>query len=223
MINSDTREHRENGHRPVGVMGEIVAADPVQQQANVQHANVQQQANGQAPLSQAALDSVCRSVTELARTAPEPPSRIRLQHGQTTVEMEWPGPAPVATPAAAAVAAAAAPAASGSPAATAVAAGPAPEAAPAAQDRLRYVCAPMVGTFYHAREPEAPPFVSVGDLVRPGQPVGILEVMKMMSTVEADVAGRVVEVVAPNGQPVEFQQRLLAVEPLSDDEADDRR
>ncbi|MFE1785989.1 hypothetical protein ACFW9F_26320, partial [Streptomyces sp. NPDC059506] len=74
MINSDTREHRENGHRPVGVMGEIVAADPVQH-ANVQHANVQ------APPSQAALDSVCRSVTELARTAPEPPSRIRLQHG----------------------------------------------------------------------------------------------------------------------------------------------
>ncbi|QMV25087.1 acetyl-CoA carboxylase biotin carboxyl carrier protein [Streptomyces sp. SCUT-3] len=197
-------------------MGEIVAADPVQH-ANVQHASGQQQANGQAPPSQAALDSVCRSVTELARTAPEPPSRIRLQHGQTTVEMEWPGPAPVPAPAAAAVAAAAA------PAAAAVAAGPAPEAAPAAQDRLRYVCAPMVGTFYHAREPEAPPFVSVGDLVRPGQPVGILEVMKMMSTVEADVAGRVVEVVAPNGQPVEFQQRLLAVEPLSDDEADDRR
>ncbi|KDN80867.1 putative acyl-CoA carboxylase [Kitasatospora cheerisanensis KCTC 2395] len=75
------------------------------------------------------------------------------------------------------------------------------------------MCAPMIGTFYHAPEPGAPPYVSVGDTITPGQPIGILEVMKMMSPVEADVAGRVVEILAADGTAVEFQQRLIAVEP----------
>ncbi|WP_405020610.1 acetyl-CoA carboxylase biotin carboxyl carrier protein subunit [Kitasatospora sp. NBC_00070] len=138
------------------------------------------------------LDAVCRSVAELARSSPKPPSRIRLQHGGTTVEMEWPDQP-----------------------ATAPAAGTAPPP-PVAEDdgALGYLCAPMVGTFYHAREPGAPPLVAVGDLVVVGQPVGILEVMKMMSTVEADVAGRVVGILTPDATAVEFQQRLIALEPV---------
>jgi acetyl-CoA carboxylase biotin carboxyl carrier protein len=56
--------------------------------------------------------------------------------------------------------------------------------------------------------------VAVGDLVRPGQPVGVLEVMKMMSTIEADRAGRVVEILVPDAHPVEYQQRLIVLEPL---------
>ncbi|KQV17135.1 MULTISPECIES: biotin/lipoyl-containing protein [unclassified Kitasatospora] len=140
------------------------------------------------------LDAVCRSVGELARSAPQPPSRIKLQHGGTTVEMEWPDQP---------VAATAAPAEAVPP-------------APVAEDgALGYLCAPMVGTFYHAREPGAPPLVSVGDLVTPGQPVGILEVMKMMSTVEADAAGRVVEILTPDATAVEFGQRLIALEPVA--------
>ncbi|MGK4579415.1 acetyl-CoA carboxylase biotin carboxyl carrier protein [Kitasatospora sp. HPMI-4] len=156
---------------------------------------------GMAEATQADLEAVCRAVRELTGSSPLPPSRIRLQHGRTTVEIEWPiaeGPAPlIAAPA--------------EQSATAGAAdGPEPESG------LRYVCAPMVGTFYQAPEPGSPPFVSVGDLVRPGQTVGILEVMKMMSPIESEVAGRVVELLVPNATPVEYQQRLIALEPVAE-------
>jgi acetyl-CoA carboxylase biotin carboxyl carrier protein len=149
------------------------------------------------------LESVCRSVTQLARSAQRLPSRIKLRHGSTTVEMEWPDPAHAAQPTTAAPAPAE----------------PDPDPVPpATDDGLGFLCAPMVGTFYHAREPGAPPLVRAGDLVRPGQAVGILEVMKMMSTVEADVAGRVIEILVSDAQPVEFQQRLIAVETVSQSE-----
>lgn len=163
---------------------------------------------------QTLLDAVCRSVTELARVSPARPARIKLQHGQTAVEVEWAQSAPADAPHAAVAAVEAAGAAVAEPAAQAAPAAPAPAAAPPAEDTRRYLCAPMVGTFYHAPEPDAPPFVSVGDVVRPGQTVGILEVMKMMSPIEADVAGRVVEILVPDGQAVEFQQRLVSVEPV---------
>jgi acetyl-CoA carboxylase biotin carboxyl carrier protein len=71
----------------------------------------------------------------------------------------------------------------------------------------------MVGTFYHAPDPGARPFVKVGDDVRPGQTVGVLEVMKMMNPVTAEVAGCVVEFAAGDAEPVEFGQPLLAVLP----------
>ncbi|WP_431960750.1 acetyl-CoA carboxylase biotin carboxyl carrier protein [Actinacidiphila sp. bgisy160] len=182
---------------------------------------------GAAPGALPVLEAVCRSATELARSMPTMPRRIRLRHGQTAVEIEWPeptAPPPAQTPAPAFVAAApaptTAPAAAAAPAAAPAAASAegAPEAQGAheAQDctSLHYVCAPTVGTFYHAPEPGERPCVSVGELVRPGQAVGVLEVMKMMSVVEADAAGRVVEVVVPDGQPVEFQQPLIALEPV---------
>ncbi|MFF7214198.1 acetyl-CoA carboxylase biotin carboxyl carrier protein [Streptomyces sp. NPDC008238] len=189
--------------------------------------------NGSSPGGAAAalpaLEAVCRSATELARSMPVPPRRIRLRHGQTAVEIEWPEPraqdpahtrAPV--PAAEAAEAAAVPATAPAPAPASAAGHPRGAGAPEAQEAhgardstsLHYVCAPTVGTFYHAPDPGERPCVSVGDLVRPGQPVGVLEVMKMMSVVEADAAGRVVEVVVPDGQPVEFQQPLIALEPV---------
>jgi acetyl-CoA carboxylase biotin carboxyl carrier protein len=187
--------------------------------------------NGTAPGGPSAalsvLEAVCRSATELAGAMPAPPRRIRLRHGQTAVEIEWPDPREQS---AAYASGARAGAAQPAPAAPAAPAAEPPSAPPAGQTRvapeaqeahgahdsssLHYVCAPTVGTFYHAPEPGERPCVSAGDLVRPGQPVGVLEVMKMMSTVEADVAGRVVEVVVPDGQPVEFQQRLIALEPI---------
>lgn len=154
----------------------------------------------------AVLDAVCRSVVRLSGTTAHPPSRIRMQDGQITVEVEWPAPAAPSRPAPAAGAPVAAPESS--------------DAAPAGDgEALDYVRAPMVGTFYHASSPDAPPYVCVGDVVAPGQPVGVLEAMKLMSTITAEVGGRVTEVLAPNGRPVEFDQQLIALEPV-DAEAD---
>jgi acetyl-CoA carboxylase biotin carboxyl carrier protein len=72
-----------------------------------------------------------------------------------------------------------------------------------------------VGTFYHAAEPGADPYVSVGDEVEPGQVVGIVEAMKLMNPIAAEVPGTVVEVLVGNAQPVEFGQPLLALAPAS--------
>jgi len=74
--------------------------------------------------------------------------------------------------------------------------------------------APMVGTFYRAPKPDSPPFVTEGDVVKEGQVLCIVEAMKLMNEIEAKVAGRIVKVVAENGQPVEFGQPLFLVEPL---------
>ncbi len=73
---------------------------------------------------------------------------------------------------------------------------------------------PMVGTFYRASSPEAPPFVEVGDVVEVGQVVCIVEAMKLMNEIKSEVKGKVVEISAENAQPVEFGQTLFTVEPL---------
>jgi len=71
---------------------------------------------------------------------------------------------------------------------------------------------PMVGTFYRAASPDSPPFVREGDSVRKGQTVCIIEAMKMMNEVEAPAGGRVVRIIAENGQPIEYGQPLMIVE-----------
>jgi acetyl-CoA carboxylase biotin carboxyl carrier protein len=73
------------------------------------------------------------------------------------------------------------------------------------------VRAPMVGTFYASASPGAPAFVSVGSQVKSGDPLGIIEAMKMFNQIEADIAGTVVAIVAENGQPVEFDQPLFVI------------
>jgi acetyl-CoA carboxylase biotin carboxyl carrier protein len=70
----------------------------------------------------------------------------------------------------------------------------------------------MVGTFYAAASPTAKPFASVGDEVKPGQVLCIIEAMKMMNQIESDRAGRVTAVMVKNGDPVEFGQPLFVVE-----------
>ena len=150
----------------------------------------------------AVLEAVCRSVAELARTAPKPPSRIRMGDGQTRVEIEW--REPVRAEAAAHV--------PSTDTAVAVVEPGAP--AGEASDTLAYIRSPMVGTFYHASAPGSPPFVQVGDVVQQGQQVGVLEAMKMMSSVTASASGRVVEVLAANAQRVEFDAPLIALEPV---------
>jgi acetyl-CoA carboxylase biotin carboxyl carrier protein len=109
-----------------------------------------------------------------------------------------------AAPAAAPAAAAAAPAASAA----------APAAAPLARrkDDENIVPAPMVGTYYSAASPTAKPFVQLGDEVKEGQVLCIIEAMKMMNQIESDRAGRVTAIMCKNGDPVEFGQPLFVVE-----------
>ncbi|MBI4313854.1 MAG: acetyl-CoA carboxylase biotin carboxyl carrier protein [Candidatus Omnitrophica bacterium] len=73
---------------------------------------------------------------------------------------------------------------------------------------------PMVGTFYRAPSPESPPFVELGQTIEPGKVICILEAMKLMNELKAEVKGRIVQVLAENGQPVEFGQPLFLIEPL---------
>jgi acetyl-CoA carboxylase biotin carboxyl carrier protein len=76
------------------------------------------------------------------------------------------------------------------------------------------ITAPMVGTFYTAPTPKDPPYVHTGDEVRPGDILGIIEAMKIMNEIECEVTGRVSAVLASNGQPVEYGQALMIIEPL---------
>jgi acetyl-CoA carboxylase biotin carboxyl carrier protein len=71
---------------------------------------------------------------------------------------------------------------------------------------------PMVGTFYRAPSPDAEPYVRVGEAVEPGKVLCIIEAMKLMNEIEAEVAGKIVEILVDNGQPVEFDQVLFRVE-----------
>jgi len=75
------------------------------------------------------------------------------------------------------------------------------------------VIAPMVGTFYRSPNPDAPPFVSEGDVIDPGQTVCIIEAMKLLNEIQADVGGRVVRVLAENATPVEYGQPLFMIDP----------
>ncbi|HLW71333.1 MAG TPA: acetyl-CoA carboxylase biotin carboxyl carrier protein [Candidatus Binataceae bacterium] len=85
-------------------------------------------------------------------------------------------------------------------------------AAPELAENQRLIVSPMVGTFYRASSPDADPFVEEGDSVRKGQTLCIIEAMKMMNEIEAEVAGRVVKVLCENAQPVEYGQPLVIVE-----------
>jgi acetyl-CoA carboxylase biotin carboxyl carrier protein len=88
-------------------------------------------------------------------------------------------------------------------------------AAPAAPPRKSneyVVTAPMVGTFYASPSPGAKPFVEIGDEVKAGQVLCIIEAMKMMNQIESDKAGRITSIMAQNGEPVEFGQPLYTIE-----------
>jgi acetyl-CoA carboxylase biotin carboxyl carrier protein len=86
-----------------------------------------------------------------------------------------------------------------------------PPAAEADDAHTAYVTSPFVGTFYRAPSPDAPPFVESGSKVRDGQTLCIVEAMKLMNEIEADVAGTIVEVLCENGKPVEFGQKLFKI------------
>ena len=88
-------------------------------------------------------------------------------------------------------------------------------AAHAAEEHVVEITAPLVGRFHLGTKPGATPLVAEGDVVRPGQAVGTIETLNLFNEVEAGEAGRVVEVVASEGQPVEYGQVLLKIEPLT--------
>lgn len=88
---------------------------------------------------------------------------------------------------------------------------PAAAPAPEAEAGLHFITSPIVGTFYRSPNPNSPPFAQVGDFVKPGQTLCIVEAMKLMNEIESDVAGEIVKVLVENGQPVEYGERLYAV------------
>ena len=115
-----------------------------------------------------------------------------------------PAPAPVAAPAMA-------------PALPQVSAlGAAPATPPAADTDVHYITikSPMIGTFYRASSPETPSLANIGDEVKPGKPVCIIEAMKLFNEIESEVSGRIVKVLVENATPVEFDQPLFLVEPI---------
>ena len=120
-------------------------------------------------------------------------NRLRLRRGPTAQELVVP---------AAAQAPAHAPAPAGASAKP-----------PAADPNHAIVKSPIVGTFYDAPSPGAPSFVKVGDMVEPGQVLCIIESMKLMNEIEAEIAGTIVHTLVENGRPVEYGEALFAIRP----------
>ncbi|ROO62453.1 acetyl-CoA carboxylase biotin carboxyl carrier protein [Micromonospora sp. Llam0] len=140
-----------------------------------------------------------------------PLRRVQVRHGDTMIEIEWHDRT---TPVAAAPSAPADPPAAPAAGLAAPAAGlTAPAADPAAPAAGHPIGSPIVGTFYRAAEPGGTPFVEVGDSIEPGQVIGIVEAMKLMNEITTDRRGVVVEILADDGEPVEFDQPLITVAP----------
>ncbi len=74
--------------------------------------------------------------------------------------------------------------------------------------------APMVGTFYRAPSPEAPPYVEVGQVVEQGQVICIIEAMKLMNEIKSEIKGKILEILVDNAEPVEFGQPIFLIEPI---------
>ena len=119
--------------------------------------------------------------------------KVRVRRGEVYPE-KAPGPGPVAPAAPAPVAAAPVPVA--------------PAAEPSSHHLMK---SPIVGTYYRASDPAAPPFVKVGDTVRKGQVLCIVEAMKLMNEIESDVAGEIIKVHPENGHPVQFGEPLFTI------------
>ena len=148
------------------------------------------------------IDLVSESnISELEITEAEGKVRI-VKAGASAVAV----PAVIAAPLAAAAPAAAAATAAPAPA------GAAPEPAPAAEPAGHAVKSPMVGTFYRAASPGAKPFAEVGQQIKEGEAICIIEAMKIMNEIEADKTGTIKQILCENGQAVEFGQPLFIIE-----------
>mgnify|MGYP001765981814 FL=1 len=105
------------------------------------------------------------------------------------------------------------------PAAPAMApAAAAPQNVPAAEEKIVIktveIKSPMVGTFYRAPNPEAPPYVEVGQQIEPGQVICIIEAMKLMNEIKSEIKGKILEILVDNAEPVEIGQSLFLIDPL---------
>jgi acetyl-CoA carboxylase biotin carboxyl carrier protein len=153
--------------------------------------------------TRALLEAVRLTAVELVTASRQPLQRLAVSAGHAAVELDWATAAP-------------APTSSGDEAV--------PSATSTAPGVPHYVRAPIVGTFYVAPEPGARPFVAVDDVVEAGQPIGVVEAMKLMNPVEADCAGRVLEVLVRDRTSVEYDQPLVSLAPIPDlDVGDSRR
>lgn len=90
---------------------------------------------------------------------------------------------------------------------------PSPPPSSGGDQKWEEVLSPMVGTFYRSPSPDDAPYVDVGDRIRIGQTVCIIEAMKLMNEIEAEVSGQVVEILVENGKPVEYGQPLMRIKP----------
>ena len=127
---------------------------------------------------------------------------VRISRNRQSAMPMYAAPAHYSIPQAAAPASAPAPAA----------AAPVAAESAASQTRGHIIRSPMVGTYYSSPSPNSPPFITVGKSVKQGDVHCIVEAMKMMNQIESDKAGRIVSVLAKNGDPVEFGQPLFVIE-----------
>lgn len=135
--------------------------------------------------------------------------KITIKQAQTISETQFvavqapmPQMLPQAAPQAAALPAAPAPATQATSA-----------AAPAANDKLITIKSPMIGTFYRSPSPDKPSFVNVGDDIKQGDVLCIVEAMKLFNEIESEVSGKIVKVLIDDASPVEYDQPLFLVEP----------
>jgi acetyl-CoA carboxylase biotin carboxyl carrier protein len=153
-------------------------------------------------ISKSGLDEVKIETTELKINVKRSATPTIIAAAPAAVPPPLAAPAPVAAPLAIAPAPATAP--------------PAPEvapaqAAPAATNQVT-IKSPMIGTFYRSSSPDSPMLVEVGDEIKPGKVVCIIEAMKLFNEIEAELSGRVVKVLVENATPVEYDQPLFIVE-----------
>jgi acetyl-CoA carboxylase biotin carboxyl carrier protein len=151
------------------------------------------------------FDEICELIKLVASTGV---AALEVEHGGSKLRIDGVPPVVVAEASTAAFAAGATATGAAAPAVSAEAA-----AAAAAEEGLHWVISPIVGTFYRAPNPDAEPYVKVGDIVREGQTLCIIEAMKLMNEIECDVAGTIVKVLPDNAQPVEYGERLFAIRP----------
>jgi len=85
---------------------------------------------------------------------------------------------------------------------------------PASSSNLITIKSPMIGTFYRASSPETPAFASIGDEIKPGKVVCVIEAMKLFNEIESEISGKIVKILVENATPVEFDQPLFLVEPV---------
>ena len=139
-------------------------------------------------------------------------SEVEIEQKDFKITIKTPvGGSPIAAMAPMAPMAMPMPVAAPAPAAAPVASAPTP--APAQNSNLIEIKSPMIGTFYRSAGPDKPPFVEVGQSIKPGDKVCIIEAMKLFNEIESEISGTIVKVLVNDSSPIEYDQPLFLVEP----------